>query len=304
MRKWALLVLIVALFGFPTLARAQGGVAFNDFNVQLLPEYDRASMLVIYDFSLANTANTPANFAIKIPAEAELFAVAYNQNGNLINATFSGPEVQGDWQVITMVTNGESAFRIEYYEPISFNNTQRQYTYLWPGDYAVNAFNVFLGEPLDVDQITTEPAMSEMQREADGLPGLGKNFGSLGQGEQFTLLVQYVKTSDALVAPSDQNQLQPSAPVDENTPGRVSLTNYLPWIFGGFGLVLILGGLLYYWQSGTRRGGGSGSARRRKRAQAVEQEDGEAQYCHQCGTRAKPNDRFCRVCGSRLRQES
>jgi hypothetical protein len=142
--------------------------------------------------------------------------------------------------------------------------------------------------------------MNEMQRESDGLPGLGKDFGSLPKGEQFILLLNYDKTSDALVAPP--NELQPSAPVDENTPGRISLTNYLPYIFGGFGLVLILGGFLYYWQSGTRSGGSG--PKRRRRAHAVEQEEGEAQYCHQCGTRARPNDRFCRVCGSRLRQES
>ena len=300
MRKWALLVLFAALLAFPTLASAQGGVGFSDFSVQLLPEYDRASMLVIYDFSLADTANVPTNITMKIPADATLFAVAYNENGDLINAVFSGPEVQGEWQVITIVTNGETAFRIEYYDDLSVANAKRQYTFLWPGDYALGALKVFLGKPLDVTEITTDPAMDETQREADGLPGLGKDFGSLPQGNQFVLVVQYDKTSNSLV--TNPNELQPSAPVDENTPGRISLTNYLPYIFGGFGLVLILGGFLYYWQSGTRQA--SGSPRRRRRAQAVEEEDGEAQYCHQCGTRAKPNDRFCRVCGSRLRQES
>lgn len=300
MRKWALLV-ILALLIFATRASAQGGTRVDTFHVQLLPEYDRPSMLVIYDFNLAEALTAPTNLTVRIPADATLFAVAYNENGSLINAVFSGPEVQGEWQVVNIVPNGQTAFHIEYYQDLPTADIKRQFTFLWPGDYAVNSFNVFLGKPLDVTQITTDPSMDEAQRESDGLPGLGKDFGSLAQGEQFTLTLQYDKTSSTLVSPP--NELQPSSPVDQNTPGRVSLNNYLPYIFGAFGLVLILGGLLYYWQSGTRRASG-GPRRRRPVRTAEQEEEGEAQYCHQCGTRAKPNDRFCRVCGSRLRQET
>ncbi len=300
MRKWAWLV-IFALFIVATRVSAQGGTRLDAFHVQLLPEYDRPTMLVIYDFNLAEPANVSTNLTVRIPADATLFAVAYNEKASLINAVFSGPNVQGEWQVIDIVPNGQTAFHIEYYENLSTTDIKRQFTYLWPGDYAINSFNVFVGKPLDVTQMTTDPSLDEMQRQSDGLPGLGKDFGSLDQGKQFTLTLQYDKTSTTLVSPP--NELQPASPVDQNTPGRISLNNYLPYILGGFGLVLILGGFLYYWQSGTRRGGAG--PRRRQHARAVEQEaESEEQYCPQCGTRARPGDRFCRVCGSRLRQET
>lgn len=298
MRKWASLMLLLLLLAFPTIAGAQGEFGLSDLSIQLLPEYDQPSMLVIYDFSLPTTISVPANFTVRIPADADLFAVAYNQNGNLYDAVYSGPEIQGDWQVINIVTDGATAYRVEYYEPLSIAGTKRQFTFLWPGDYAISNFKVFLSKPLDVTQMTTEPAMDEMKRASDELDGIGKSFGRLAKGEQFILTVQYDKTSDALIeAPPE---LGPSAPVDENTPGRISLSNYLPYIFGGLGLVLIIGGFVYYWQSGRK----PASRPRRRRPAQAEEDEGDAQYCPQCGTRAKPNDRFCRVCGSRLRQES
>jgi hypothetical protein len=297
MRKWAVLALLILLFVFPTIADAQGEVAFNQLSVQLLPEYDQASMLVIYDFSLADTLNVPSTITMRIPIDANLFAVAYNNAGELINAQYTTSESQGDWQVVTITTNGTTAYRIEYYEPLSFADTKRQFTYLWPGDYAINDLTVFLGKPIDVTQITVDPAMDATQRVTDGMSGYGKDFGSIPAGQQFILTSQYEKSTSTLVLPPQE--LQPAQSVDENTPGRISLSNYWPYILGGLGLVMVLGGLVYYWQTGRRN---VSKPRRRSHANS-EQEEGEEQYCHQCGTRAKANDRFCRVCGSRLRQD-
>jgi hypothetical protein len=47
------------------------------------------------------------------------------------------------------------------------------------------------------------------------------------------------------------------------------------------------------------------SARARLRRAAGRGGDNESVelYCHECGTRAQTGDRFCRVCGSKLRVE-
>jgi len=289
-------MLLLLLFAFPVLARAQGAVEFSSFNVQLLPEYDQPSMLVIYDFALVDPVNIPASLDIRIPAGANLFAVAYNENGNLINAEFNDPVAKDEWQVVTIVTNGAAAFRIEYYESFLTENIQRQYTFLWPGDYAVQNFNVFLSKPLDAARIAIDPSMQETRRETDGLAGFEGSFGNLAAGKQFILLLKYEKSTDALVLPPPE--VEPSAPVDENTPGRISLENYLPYLFGGLGLIFIFGGIIYYWRTNRKP---AGKSRRKHRG---DPEGGSAEiYCHQCGARAKSSDRFCRVCGSRLRQD-
>jgi hypothetical protein len=85
--------------------------------------------------------------------------------------------------------------------------------------------------------------------------------------------------------------------VDENTAGRVSLNNYLPYIIGTLGVIIIIGGFMYYRQSGR-----SASAKKSRRRKSANEEAESGVYCAQCGTRARGGDRFCRTCGSRLRQ--
>jgi hypothetical protein len=77
----------------------------------------------------------------------------------------------------------------------------------------------------------------------------------------------------------------------------VLLSNYLPYILGGIGLVVITGAVVYFWQSGR---GVRPQGRLRHPAQAQSEAKTEV-YCHQCGTRAHVADRFCRICGTRLR---
>ncbi|HSK87830.1 MAG TPA: zinc ribbon domain-containing protein, partial [Anaerolineales bacterium] len=93
-------------------------------------------------------------------------------------------------------------------------------------------------------------------------------------------------------------QVQPVEPVGQDTAGRVSITN-LPWIIGGFGLALILVALFAYWRS-TQVSEAKPPKRRRRKTEGV---GDEQPYCHECGARANPGDRFCRTCGSRVRTE-
>jgi hypothetical protein len=115
----------------------------------------------------------------------------------------------------------------------------------------------------------------------------------------FQFQLEYQRTSSALVKPATP-QVEPIAPVDESTPGRVSIAN-LPWIIGGFGLALIAIALFSYWRS-TQAQSAESQPRKRHRHKPEGEDDGQA-YCHECGARAHGGDRFCRTCGSRLRVE-
>jgi hypothetical protein len=118
----------------------------------------------------------------------------------------------------------------------------------------------------------------------------------LEAGEELPIRVTYTKSSDRLGV---SDQPLETGEVDENTQGRVSLNNYLPYILGGLGVLLILAGGLYFWQSSKGK-----SAPRRRHRRREESSDGGEVYCHQCGKRAQSGDRFCRTCGTRLRKES
>ncbi|MCC7117021.1 MAG: zinc ribbon domain-containing protein [Anaerolineales bacterium] len=291
MRKLFLLFVLGGLFVFPAYTAAQNNVALQNVGVQLWPEYDQPSMLVITDFNVPENTPLPIDLTFRIPKSANLIAVAnYQGNSALVDARYTGPKVSGDWQEFT-VTLTSTAARFEYYDPIVFNGNERTYTYVWAGDYAADQFALRALEPLDVTAFSATPQLPSITNEGERKYHNGSTL-SLAQGEAYTLELQYVKTSKLLVV--EQPNVQPAAPVNEDTQGRVSLSKALPYVLGVLGIILVAIGA-YFWRSG----GQSAQPRRRVAKHSAKAESAEA-YCPQCGERAKPGDRFCRTCGARL----
>src|SRR5574337_228779 len=101
MRKWLVIVLLLGVLTIPLSADAQGQVKLAGLEVQLWPEYDQPSMLLIYDFTLTESIGLPVNVAIRIPKDANLLAVAsQTADGGLVNAEYEGPTTSGDWQIV------------------------------------------------------------------------------------------------------------------------------------------------------------------------------------------------------------
>ncbi len=299
MRKFSLILILGIMLVFPSFVSAQSDVTIANMTVQLWPEYDQPSMLVIVDFQMNAATALPADLTFRIPKEANLIAVAaLASDGGYLNTVFEGPNDDGEWQSFTLSVSQNSVYRFEYYQPIAFNGNQRIFSYLWDGSYAVDAFNVLVLEPVDVTDFSVDPAYESVSQQ-NGNNYYDSGVKQLANGEQFALNLNYEKTTDTLIAPPQQG-IQPAAPVDESTPGRVSLNNSLPYIIGGLGVVLIIGGIVYYWRAGRKS---SRSSRRRAHTNTENEESAEDAYCPQCGARAKGGDRFCRVCGARLRNQ-
>ncbi len=300
MRWWRLLVAILGAMSLTISAQAQNTLSFSSLRVQLLPEYDQRSMLVIYDFDLPGDTQLPVGVTIRFPKDANLIAVAsLSSNNSLIDADYLGPSASGDWQSITVQAQTKTTYHVEYYQPLSIQGQLRQFTYLWPGDYAVDDFTITIRIPIDTTNITTQPILTSSQ-DSTGTSFLTSDIGALTAGQEFPLQLNYTQTSDTLDV--NQSRLQPSEPLGSNTLGRVMISNYIPYILGLVGLLLILGGAIYLWQS--RHTADALVGRRRHATAQAEDASPDAVYCHQCGTRAERGDRFCRVCGSRLRTPS
>ncbi|MCK6585135.1 MAG: zinc ribbon domain-containing protein [Anaerolineales bacterium] len=297
MRKLIPVLLMGALVALPISASAQGEAALSVVNVQFWPEYDQPSMLVIVDFQPAAETSLPLTLNFRIPADANLIAVASDAgSGRFMDFPFAGPAAEGEYQTFSMLIEQNLPYRFEYYQPLSFNGDERLFSYLWDNGYAVESFQYFLLEPLDATRVELDPGNASV------ITSQGLNYYEgapiqLTSDEQFVLTVKYQKTTDTLV--SQAQSVQIAEPVNENTPGRMSLANSLPYIIGGLGVIMILGGLMYYFQWGRS----SRSKPRRRHSQTEAGEDSTGVYCPQCGTRAKSNDRFCRTCGTRLRRE-
>src|SRR5574341_537916 len=289
---------------FPSTAGAQGETKLQSINTELWSEYDQPSMLVINEFVVSQETPLPAKVTMRFPKDGNLIAVAVQSNGNLFNSEFEGPMEQGNWQTITLNIKTYDPYRIEYYQPLTRKENQRSFKYQWFGDYDVKQFNLNVLIPADSTKIVTSPVLSNIEPSADSLHLIGTiSQGEMKMGKSFEFDLSYERTSDTLTGRNQANGVQPSDPIGSNTPGRVSIDK-LPWFIGGVGLALILLALLAYWRS-TRANedpSAHSGSRRRRSLRTQEAKDGQI-YCHECGTRAQPSDRFCRTCGSKLRVE-
>jgi hypothetical protein len=301
MRKWLVFVLLLGLMICPAAAKAQGGTELDSLNIQLWSEFDQSSMLVINQFVVSQDTALPVQVTLRFPKEGNLVAVAVETNGELLNKDFEGPEEQGNWQQIKINVDSYDPHRVEYYQPLTRDGDKRQFKYQWFGDYYVKDFQIAVLVPADSTELTTAPVLQNTTTTADGAAIAGAvSRNDLRMGNSFQFQLEYQRSSDTLIQsnPDQVDPVQPSAPVDENTPGRVSIAN-LPWIIGGFGLALIVIALFTYWRSTQTS---EEKTPRRRQRPAAEAGDREA-YCHECGARAHPGDRFCRTCGSRLKVE-
>ncbi len=299
MRKFFVLLTLGAMFIFSSssLASAQSEITLPFVSVQLWPEYDQPSMLVLTDFEIPADTTLPVDLTFSIPKDANLIAVAsYTSEGGLADAIFAGPQIKGDWKTFT-VTMTTFAARFEYYDAINFSGEKRTYSYSWYGRYAVDQFNIRILKPMDTIAVLTQPSLPSVSQENDLQFYVGDPI-PLADGEKFKLDIEYDKTSNSLVMESQG--VQPAAPVDENTPGRVSLNNFLPYVIGVLGVIMFIGGSVYFWRASRKP---SGKPRRNSSMRAESEQGNLDAYCAQCGSRAKAGDRFCRTCGARLRHQ-
>lgn len=291
MRKSVILLALLLLLVFPAIASAQSPVSFEQLDIQFWPDYDQPSVLVMYDFVVSADTPLPALISVRIPAGSQLFAVAREESGGLMNVQYDQPVQVGNYSVVSFSVTDRSTYRVEFYVPYVLSEQRRTFIYIWPGDYDVATFKFWLQEPAGATNVTTEPAMSNLGPSQNGFTYQSLVLQNVKVGENLSLKFSYDKDNASLAG-----GVQPSAPLEQPQP----LMSFLPWIVGGVGVALIVGGGVWYWVSG-RAGSGVGRSRKRHTAQAEEDPVAMA-YCSQCGKRAGPGDRFCRACGTKLQQ--
>ena len=302
MRRWIVGFLFFVILIAPWRVNAQEQLQLNSLQVDLWPEYDRPSVLVIYRITLPPATPLPASLTFRIPAEAgDPNAVASRQmDGTLTNIPYERT-LEGEWGAISFTAVTPES-QIEYYDPaLQKEGERRHYVYLWPGDYAVEAMTLQVQQPYDSTNMQISPSLGSGRPGTDGLTYYRADIGALKAGQTFEITLDYEKSSETLSAES--LQVQPSAPIPSSSGETSALTKYWPWLLGFLGIALIVGGVVWYWQTGKRE---VEPTKRRRRVAPAGREapaatSDAAVFCNQCGNRAAPGDRFCRACGTRLR---
>jgi len=290
----------------PLSAKAQSTLGFDTVDVSVRPEYDTPTVLVIEMITLAPKTTLPADIVLRLPASvAKMYVVAVGASQD----TVSDQNVEyklapgSDYARLSIKATALT-IRLEYYDSTLLKTgNKRQYVYQWLGDYSVDKFRFELRQPLQSSNLSVEPALASIGLDEEGLSTSEFKQVGVKQDQKLDFTIKYQRETDS---PSTAFlKVQPSTPLDQNVAGQTSWTTFLPWILGGLGLVLLLIAGWMYWAS--RSANQEAAARSRKRhvvRNEKESETGENQaHCSQCGKRAQAGDRFCRVCGARIRRD-
>jgi hypothetical protein len=306
MRKYIflLIILVITIGAVIIPVKAQDTIRISSIRVEVWPEFDRPAVLVIYHIKLADDTPLPTILELKIPAQAEVNAVAVVDPSSGLLVTDYGRSVVGNWATLS-ITATALEVQVEYYDLLVKHGNSRQVVYEWPGNAAVDAFSVSFQNPTGAVNLSIVPEPASSQRDQYDLLNYVTETVSLIEGEKYILTASYEKADDQLSVAS--MPVEPASPL-EKTEGQVVWGDVLPWILGGLGLILIILGLLVLFGF---IGGSGWKARKRKtgrKSRHLKQKEDRSGaqspvHCHECGRRAEAGDIFCRSCGTRLRQE-
>jgi len=296
------MVLLLLLFlTLPAPVHAKPPAAFESMEVDLWPEYDQPSMLVIYRITLDPATTLPADVTLHIPVGVgDPSAVASREaSGQLLNLAYTRA-IQGDWSAVSFKTTSYQ-IQFEYYDPgLVKSGSTRNFTYTWPADYMVKALTLQVQQPVGASQMTLSPDLGNPITATSGLAYYNSTVGSVPAGTQFKLSIQYEKNTDALSQPTQP--VQPSETLGPNTAGRTQSPSLV--MLGLIGLAVILFIIAIYFVFRFNKVEITFSENKRhKPHKSAPDEPQEGIFCHQCGKRAAPGDMFCRACGTHLRKE-
>ncbi|NPA31133.1 MAG: zinc ribbon domain-containing protein [Chloroflexi bacterium] len=291
-------------------ARAQTAVEHMPLvQVALWPEYDRPEMLVMYIIHLPEDVTLPTEVAVRIPAavQAPSAVAVRTPEGRLLNAAYrmEADPSSAAWR-LAVVEATEPILHLEFYDALQVDGTTRRYVYRWPGNWTVDNLSVEVQHPLASVAIEITPEPTRIEERDDGLRYSIVEFGALPAGREVTVEVVYENptgelTRSPMQIPEAEPTLEIATPEVKEVP---RWTEFLwPWVLAGVGILLLLLAFWLYWRGNQRPlPRATGAPRRGGPAADTRPVAGdEIRYCPQCGTRARPGDRFCRLCGTPLR---
>lgn len=291
------IILLIILSWQTSIVMAQSNAGLSSVEVSLFPEFNRPSMLVVFEIELDESNAVPKPMSFQIPKDAQLLAI-YNREANNSVIQLEGEfELIGDWKSVQFTTTTHK-IRIEYYDPnLIKQGNQRSFEFKWLSIYPVDEISVSLRQPLGASDVITEPNLGEKVAGSEGLDYYTADFGGVPAGSVFFLSLSYTKNTGNVAYPA--LEVEPALPINQEAAGRTPPpSSVVLWLLMVVVAVLIMVGLYYWWFRVNVLD------KRERLVQGVGITNPEKQviFCHECGMRSKPGDTFCSNCGTELRK--
>lgn len=299
-------ILLLTIFGlllsaFPVQAQDKT-ITLQNVEVLLWPEYDRErSVLVIYRITLGGDVKLPAEVTLPMPAAAQTpHAVAEQNENGLFNVDYTLSSVQNDIIWVTFLATVPQV-HLEYYDPtLEISDTGRVYRFQYLMPYPTENLVLEIQRPRTATALTLDPPGGTSQQGTDGLTYYGVAVGEVQARLPVNLKITYQKNDDELTQPNTFEPVAPAEPISETTPGRLRITEVIPWVIGILGLVMVIAAGWMFLQARKESETLPGKRHKPARGAKPVSPQNDVLYCPQCGKRAAPGDLFCRSCGTRL----
>jgi hypothetical protein len=162
------------------------------WDVQVWPEYDQPTVLVIATGSVVTGTTFPQSLSFPLPADASIHAVAYpGEAGNLLTlpwTTEAGPA----GQAVVFELN-QPHFVVEYYADILSVPPNRSFDLDLGIPYAAQQATVTLRQPARASALQVTPAMAAAGVDELGNPTYALDLGPLAAGQSVPFQVSYTK---------------------------------------------------------------------------------------------------------------
>jgi hypothetical protein len=291
-RQYVFLVFFLALM-LPGTAHTQEEITTIDsLAIELWPDYDRDSVLVLLTGALPPDAKLPAAVTLPFPETAQLNAVARidTSDGQMKDDIFSvlGP---GD---ITFVLP-DLRFRLEYYFPYEVSESRHSFDFTWLAKLTVNELQLNVQQPAFASALTVEPTTENVFKGQGGLTYYTLPAKSVPAGQSFSVHVAYTMMTDKLsvegLAP-----LKTRAPKPESS-SPLKADKGLNWPIVVVIIAAIILAMVFVWMAATRRARLNRQIPRHKKGRTKS----PSRFCSNCGNPTDKEDKFCSKCGSALK---
>lgn len=306
----SLLILSLSLVTTPSTGLAQSeDISIETLAVQLWPEYDRASVLVIYQVELSRAVDLPVELTFRLPnhiEEIHAVAIDYEDQGLLsILDNLIQLRPDGAYQTVSFPVDAYGV-QFEYYDPVILTRQgdARQFDYQFVTDYPTQSATFEIQVPAETTTFSMQPDPTEALVGNDGLNYQVVATSALAVDAPFEVSVQYRRATnelsvdligraplpDIVVNPPGEDLTAPPIQMIEpsTTPGT-----YFAYILIGIGLALFLGTGGYWWWV----------SRQTVPVEVTQPMQNAPKFCYNCGTSLRAGASFCHQCGANQQRD-
>lgn len=297
------IIIIALIFIIPVKnPQAQSIPTLAILEIDLRPEFDQPGVLVVYHLVLSSDVRLPATMTIHIPERAgnpSQVDWVDPTDGSMTTMPYK-VDLNNDSNSFTFTT---SAYEVnfEYHDPaLTIDGNKHAFQYDWNGDFPITNLSIYIQQPVGATDMAITPSLGSPKQGDNNITYYYARLGEVKVDTTFSIQLSYTKEDSYLSV--EQLQVKPSVNLSEDTPGRTSLREILPWLIGVIIVLLLMGALWWIWLAknspvplqNIKITHGS-------RHKKENLSDSDSVNCPQCGHRAELDDVFCRVCGSKLK---